>query len=49
LFFAAYEDAAREMCNINCGHNPPMLLPKRGCVFRRQRVTYAISVPTAFT
>ena len=30
LFFAAYEDAAREMCNINCGHNPPMLLPKRG-------------------
>ena len=31
-FFATYNSATRELCYVNAGHNPPMLLQADGCV-----------------
>ncbi len=30
MFFGKYDDASRELVYVNCGHNPPLLLPRDG-------------------
>ncbi|MBZ5705384.1 MAG: PP2C family protein-serine/threonine phosphatase [Acidobacteriia bacterium] len=34
LFFATYDDAARRLTYVNCGHNPPVLLRRDGSIER---------------
>jgi len=34
LFFGIYDDAARRLLYVNCGHNPPMLLRRDGALDR---------------
>jgi hypothetical protein len=34
LFFGCYDDEARSMAYVNCGHNPPLLLRQSGAVER---------------
>jgi sigma-B regulation protein RsbU (phosphoserine phosphatase) len=36
LFFGLYDDGARSLTYVNCGHNPPMLLRADGSVERLQ-------------
>jgi sigma-B regulation protein RsbU (phosphoserine phosphatase) len=34
LFFGCYDDDARSLAYVNCGHNPPLLLRNHGVVDR---------------
>ena len=44
LFFGLYDDGARSLTYINCGHNPPMLLRADGSVERLQSTATVIGL-----
>lgn len=44
LFFATYEDAARRLRYVNCGHNPPVLLRADGRVERLEATAMVLGL-----